>query len=256
MKRSTRLLRKGALIAETRAVLRLWNPEQGVTENLQTSLAENAVGARSAAWLGEIKSTLCSRLSELSAAELESLAALARSRAEDDVWRACLHYHSGRADLIYYRFATDWLFEHFRRGTYRIRTGDVVPFVAASFRTASGAGHDLSEYGQVRAARDLLRMATDFGILQGTAWKEFTQLHLSDESLVYLLHTMAQSEPNARRVVESQSWRMFLMSPLDVEREILRLHQFKSLHYEVAGSLAQLTLPFASATEYVQELLS
>ena len=36
---------------------------------------------------------------------------------------------------------------------------------------------------------------------------------------------------------------MFLMRPSDVERELLRLHQFRKLHYEVAGSLVQLSLP-------------
>lgn len=30
---------------------------------------------------------------------------------------------------------------------------------------------------------------------------------------------------------------MFLMAPKDVEREVLRLHQFRKLHYEAAGSL-------------------
>ena len=47
---------------------------------------------------------------------------------------------------------------------------------------------------------------------------------------------------------------MYLMDSADVERELLRLHQFRKLHYEVAGSLAQLKLPAASATDYAREL--
>ena len=39
---------------------------------------------------------------------------------------------------------------------------------------------------------------------------------------------------------------MFLMDMSDVERDLLRLHQFRKLHYEVAGSLAQLKLPHRS----------
>ena len=35
---------------------------------------------------------------------------------------------------------------------------------------------------------------------------------------------------------------MYLMASEDVERELLRLHQFRKLHYEVAGSLARLEL--------------
>jgi hypothetical protein len=44
------------------------------------------------------------------------------------------------------------------------------------------------------------------------------------------------------------------MSPTDVERELLRLHQFRKLRYEVAGSLVELTLPCGSAAEFVEEM--
>jgi hypothetical protein len=47
---------------------------------------------------------------------------------------------------------------------------------------------------------------------------------------------------------------MFLMGPDDVERELLRLHQFKKLHYEAAGSLLQLTLPEPSALAYAETM--
>ena len=44
------------------------------------------------------------------------------------------------------------------------------------------------------------------------------------------------------------------MDASDVERELLRLHQFRKVHYEVAGSLAQLKLPCGSSLDYVREL--
>ena len=43
------------------------------------------------------------------------------------------------------------------------------------------------------------------------------------------------------------------MSVRDVEAELLRLHQFRKLHYQVAGSVAELTLPSGSPLEYAQE---
>ena len=61
-------------------------------------------------------------------------------------------------------------------------------------------------------------------------------------------------EANARRIIEAEDWRLYLMDAADVERELLRLHQFRKLHYEVAGSLAQIKLPAASAAEYVREI--
>ena len=105
-----------------------------------------------------------------------------------------------------------------------------------------------------RVASGLLRMATDFGLLAGTMHKEFASYHLPEESFIYLLHAMVDVEPNARRIVDAEDWHMFLMDTSDVERELLRLHQFRKLHYEVAGSLAQLKLPHRSLAGYAREL--
>jgi hypothetical protein len=80
--------------------------------------------------------------------------------------------------------------------------------------------------------------------------------HLPEQSLLYLLHAMAEVEPNARRIIDSEDWHMFLMDSSDIERELLRLHQFRKLHYEVAGSLAQLKLPCGTTTEYARGFCS
>ena len=68
-------------------------------------------------------------------------------------------------------------------------------------------------------------------------WKPILLFHMTrDEFLVRdFLHAMADVEPNARRIVDAEDWRMFLMDTSDVERELLRLHQFRKVHYEVAG---------------------
>jgi hypothetical protein len=49
---------------------------------------------------------------------------------------------------------------------------------------------------------------------------------------------------------------MFLMLPSDVERELLRLHQYRKVDYQIAGSIVQLTLPCANACEYVERMVA
>ncbi len=68
------------------------------------------------------------------------------------------------------------------------------------------------------------------------------------------LHSIAEAEPNARQIVDSDDWHMYLMDASDVERELLRLHQYRKLHYESAGSLAQLELPCSSSVDYARSL--
>ena len=105
--------------------------------------------------------------------------------------------------------------------------------------------------------QDYSRSALTSGCSSGTAVKEFTSYHLPDRSFVYLLHAvLAQEHGSPRRAIDSEEWRMFLMGTRDIERELLRLHQFKELDYQVAGSLAQLTLPCENALAYAHEMVA
>ena len=99
-------------------------------------------------------------------------------------------------------------------------------------------------------------MTVEFGLTRGTVAREFASYHLPDESFLYLLHVMTEHHPNARDMVDSPDWQLFLMDASDVERELFRLHQFRQVHYDVAGSLAQLKLPCASAADYARKMVA
>jgi hypothetical protein len=147
----------------------------------------------------------------------------------------------------------DWFFDAWASGKTSVSGEDLDSFLQSK-EIAKRLKTPWQPVTVRRLANALLQNALDFGLATGTARKEIASYHLPEESFVYLLHVMAEAEPNARNIVESSDWRMFQMAPLDVERELLRLHQYRKVHYEVAGSLAQLKLPRASSADYVQEL--
>ena len=84
--------------------------------------------------------------------------------------------------------------------------------------------------------------------------KEFAPYHLPDRSFLYLLHAFRDTGLNPQQVITSTEWRLFLARPPEVERELLRLHQYKRLHYEVAGSIVELSLPNATALDYAEAM--
>ena len=254
MKFSSRLLRKGTLIPETRVVFQHWRDGESAAVNVAAALADNPIGARSGSWLHEVVATLRTRLGAMPAAELGSLAALARSGVSEPVWQACLHWHAARVDALYYPFMTEWLFGEYQRGADGLGATDVAPWVRRQVAALKGAEDAWSEYGVLRAARDLLRTAADYGVLSRTVRKTFAPYRLPDAALLYLLHALAETTPNARRLLESPDWRLYRLEANDVERELLRLHQHRLLHYDAAGSLAQLTLPWRSAADYARTL--
>jgi hypothetical protein len=150
---------------------------------------------------------------------------------------------------------TGWLFMEYQRGVDHLRTEDVAPWIRQQVAAIKGPAAAWSEYGILRAARDLLRTAADYGILSRTVIKTFLPYRLPDAAFLYLLHALAETTPNARRLIESPDWRLYRLDANAVERELLRLHQYRQLHYDAAGSLAQLTLPQASAADYARELV-
>ncbi|MES9819576.1 MAG: BrxA family protein [Candidatus Thiodiazotropha sp.] len=250
-KLSTRLIRKGALLEDTHRVFLEWELTKSFEENLSRARDLNTPAADNQGWLKEVVATMSSRWR--SEPRLTTLIQLAQ-RANFDIWRPCVLWHIGQVDELYYRFATEWLFGEYEAGAYQLRTADVMPFVEKLTSSRAAGKKGLSEYGLKRAARDLLRMAADFGLMKGSAVREFTSYHLPEESFLYLLHTLYEVHGNARDVVHSPDWRLFLMSTADVERELFRLHQFRKLRYEVAGSLVELTLPCRSVAAFVEEM--
>lgn len=240
---------KGALVEETYAVFRQWDFDHSVDENLDGLKATNLIGAKSANWLRDVAFVLHRRFDPVG--RDRALVELARAGCPIDVWKPILLWHMTRDEFLVRDFLVSWLYERFTTGTLRLRTHDLFPYLRGLHERGLVA-EPWKESTLQRVASELLKMAVDFGLMVGTIVREFTSYHLPDPSFLYLLHAMREAQPNARNVVHAEDWHMFLMDAGDVERELFRLHQYRQVHYEVAGSLAQLSLPCASAAEYAR----
>jgi hypothetical protein len=244
---------KGALIEETYAVFRGWDDGLSKTENLKRARQENRMAAKSANWARNVSWAISRRFDPTG--RDRPLAELAKAGCDREVWKPLLLFHLTRDDFLVRDFLLNWLYPRFSAGAYRLRAEDVLPYLQALSRNKGiDWSGDWSEATTRRVASGLLRLAVDFGVLGGSRSREFASYHLPEKSFLYLLHVMMDREANARRIIDAEDWRMYLMDAADVERELLRLHQFRKLHYEVAGSLAQIKLPSTSAADYVREM--
>lgn len=249
---SLRLVRKGVLAAETYGAFQEWDLAAPVDENLERFISNrfNTLG-----WAREVHATLHRRFRDAPSAI--PLIILAQRGLPFEEWKNCLLIWIGIREQPFRDFVTEWLYSQFEQGTYRLRVGDVRPFVNRFWRKTHDRSASLSDYGEVRTARDLLRMSRDFGLLTGDGPdKSFASFHLSDRCFLFWAHSIAEQESGTARVPESQLWRLGMMRPSDVGHELLRLHQFRKLEFQVAGSLVQLTLPCGSSREYAERMVS
>ncbi len=250
---STRLLRKGALVEETYRVFAHWNLNESLSANLERIRRDNPLGARNRSWLSEVTVTLSSRFAR--GDSIEPLVILAKAQYPLEHWRYFLLWHFGSTDGLFRRFVDEFLFRQRQENIAAFDTEAVAPFVAGIDRERI-LGAPLTSYGRVRLARDLLRMATAFGLVTAQINRRFTHAAIPDDAFLHGLYVLSAEIPSASRAVESPRWRMFLLNSADVERELLNLHQFRRLRYEQAGTIRELALPYASPAEFARSLVS
>jgi hypothetical protein len=245
---------KGAMIEETYAVFAAWDFERSKRENLDRLREQNFIGAKSTAWLRDVAKVLNRRFDP--AGRDRPLVMLAKRGLPVEEWKPLLLWHMTRDEFLARDFLETWLFAAYDAGAFRVYTEDVEKYLGDISKRGGTTEHAWSEQTTKRVAAGLLKIAVDFGLLRGSIAKEFVSFHLPERSFLYLLHAMRDEEPNPSKLVASHAWRLFLMRPADVEHELLRLHQYRKLEYQVAGSIVQLSLPCASTREYAERMVA
>ncbi|MDZ4345668.1 MAG: BrxA family protein, partial [Candidatus Binatia bacterium] len=211
---------KGAMIEETYAVFASWNFVRSKRENLDRLRRENFIGASSNTWLRDVAWVLNRRFDP--DGRDRALVLLARNGCDLDVWKPALLWHITRDEFLLRDFLQNWMFPAFDSGVFRVRPEELQTYLKGIGKRGATTEHAWSEQTIKRVAAGLLKIAGDFGLLRGSAVKEFASYHLPERSFLYLLHAMREEKQSLSSVVTADDWRMFLMRPAEVEHEILR----------------------------------
>lgn len=244
----------GALVSETYRVFAGWDFARTKRENLDRLRNENYIGASSATLLRDVAKVLNRRFEP--EGRDHALVVLAKSGCDLEEWKPLLLWHITRDEFLVRDFLQNWLFPAYEAGAFRVRPEELHAYLQGIGKRGGTTEHAWSEETTERVAAGLLKIAVDFGLLRGSVVKEFASYHLPERSFLYLLHALRDQTTDPGKVVGSPDWRMFLMRPVEVEHELLRLHQFRKLDYQVAGSLVQLSLPCATSGEYAERMVA
>ncbi len=246
---------KGALVTETYDVLAQWDLEQPKKANLDRLRRDNSIAARSDTWLRDVAKVLNRRLEPDD--RDRPLITLAKGGCPIDEWRPIYLWHLTRDEFLVRDFLLHWLFDAFEDGAYRLRTDDVHEYLRSLELRGGQIEHRWTDVTLARVAAGLLKLGVDFGLLRGGGAKEFAGYHLPERSLLYLLHAVLEHEGgSARRMMDSTEWRLYLMRPADLDAAVLRLHQFRALDYQVAGTIVELSLPCQTAADYAEAMVA
>jgi len=249
---TSRILKAGALIGDTKTLLSHWDVGATVNENVKRVHSDNIFGKASRSRVEDILAIFRRRyLSEESVTA--ALVTLARRKFPPASLERLLYFHSARADRLLHDAVIDVLLPMKQRGLIDIAVHDlqrpVVRWVEQG-KTASS----WSETTILRVAQELLATLRDFGVLEGASKKRIASVFLPVQSFAYIAFYLKQHQASGAKLIELPDWKLFFLNRESVERMLFEAHQHSLLEYHVAGSVTRLTFPTETLEEYANVL--
>ncbi len=231
---TTRIIKAGALLQDSRTFLGLYRPDRSPEQNLEGFLYSNAFGKTSRSRVQDILPIFRRRFLARPAL-LPSLVHLVANGAEPEILDRVLYYHAARADGLLYDFAVDFLFPR-RTSGGAVILGEVSRFLSEGAR-AQGLKWRADTLRRV--ARGLLATLRDFRILEGAAKKRIAPAHLPLEVLLYVAFALHLDGAAGEQLLAHPHWRLYMMQRNEIEPLFLEAHRRKWLDFQVAGRLAR-----------------
>ncbi len=249
---SSRIIKAGALLSDTKTLLSHWDTSGSVQANLSRIRQENTFGKASRSRVADILAIFRQRyLCEDGV--IKALVALVRDRLPAHAVDRILYFHAAKSDPLLYDVVAEWLAPLQRDGNIDIDVGDVQRLLEiwAGERKTKG---EWSEETTSRVAQGLLSTLRDFGVLQGAVHKRIAPAYVPVVAFAYVLFYMKQHQPSGAKLVEHSDWRLFFLPREGVERFLFEAHQQGLLEYHAAGSVTRLSFPVTTLEEYAHVL--
>jgi hypothetical protein len=249
---SSKIIKAGALLADTKTLLSQWDRAATVDANLARIRRENSFGKASRSRVEDILAIFRQRF--LAEPEVtRALVVLVGERLNATALDRILFYHAAKADILVYDVVTEWLLPLHARGITDIDVIEIQKVLAAwcaEGRTNGGWSRPTIR----RIAQGLLSTLRDFGVLHGAVHKRIAATYLPLPTFAYVMFYLKQHQPSGARLVDHPDWRLFFLSREGVERFLFEAHQHQLLEYHAAGTVTRLSFPASTLEEYAHVL--
>jgi hypothetical protein len=249
---SSRILKAGALIGDTKMLLSHWNAAATVADNIDRIQRDNVFGKASRSRVKDILAIFRQRyLAE--ECVMKALLSLMRGKFPAAALDRILYFHSARADRLLHDAVTEILVPMHEQGQVAINVQEFQRSLAKWVAEGKTTGH-WSDATITKSAQGLLAALRDFGVLQGAVNKKIAPSFLPTEAFAYIVFYLKQHQPSGAKLLELPDWKLFFLSREGVERLLFEAHQSELLEYHVAGSVTRLTFSANTLEEYASVL--
>lgn len=249
---SSRIIKAGALIGDTKTLLSHWDVNAPVEENIRQVQRDNVFGKASRSRVEDILAIFRQRyLTEQSVTK--ALVTLLRNKFPAAALERLFYFHSARADQLLRDVVIEVLLPMQARGLVDINVKNFERVLGNWVNEGKTTGH-WSEATITRIAQGLLSALRDFGMLQGSVNKKIAPPYFPIEAFAYVVFYLRQHQPSGVKLIELPDWKLFFLHREGVERFLFEAHQRNLLEYHVAGSVTRLTFPANTLEGYANVL--
>ena len=249
----TKIIKAGALVADTKTLLAHWDESCSVPENLERFRRENIFGKASRSRVRDILAIFRQRY--LTAEPVtKALATLVKGQFPTEGLVRILYFHAARSDPLLHDVVTEVLLPLHLQGKADVTVADLTTLLIRWVEEEKTAGR-WSESTIVRVAQGIMATLRDFGVLQGAVHKRLAPMYLPVEAVAYIAFYLHQGQPSGERLLSHPEWRLFFLSPQAVERFFVEAQQHRLLEYYAAGSIIRITFPTDSIEEFAHALV-
>ena len=251
---TSRIIKAGALLAETRILLSHWNPELSVAQNERQLVEQNLFGKSSRHWVLQIIKAMEVRyLQEPTTAR--ALIRLVLGSLPPMVLNRILYFYIAQSDALLHDFVCETLWQRTSQNRPDITPEDG----RRQMETWIKEGRILRAWNEntmARVVRELLATLRDFGVLEGKAKKRLSAFYLPLEAFAFIAFVLKENQPSGQRLLQHPEWRLFFLNDTLVERFFLEAHQHDLLEYQAAGSIVRISFPAQTLEEYADVVLN
>ena len=228
---TSKIIKGGALLDDTRRVVEAWDPSRSPAENLGHLRALDVLGKRSSVRAEDVlKRAIVPRLVTPGT---QVIGALRLLLDDPGAFKAACYYESAREDCLLAAFAEGPVFDWWEAGRTEVRVAEVVDWLT---RLGDGPNGRWSPGLKTRVAQGLLATLRDFGVLRGAVRKQIVDPQLGPVGFAYVAWREHERGASSRRLVSSRVWRRWLLDEASVLRHFSDLARRGVLKFSAAGS--------------------
>jgi hypothetical protein len=250
---TSKIIKAGALVADTKTMLANWDINLGVSENINRLQTSNLFGKASRSRIEDILAVFRQRY--LGSSDLiKALIALSNGLAAPELLDSVLYYYTAMNDSLVKACVLEFIWPRYEKGFREVPLALVKQWIGdqvVAGRTTNAWSAKTIE----RCAQELLCTLRDFRLLEGGVAKSIIPRFTPVPAVAFVAFAMAHAGSSARQVVESQDWGLFLMQPSLVSEMFIEANQHHLLTYSFAGSVQRLDFPATSLEEYAHVVI-